>query len=585
MKPATMVLLVALATVALGCGADENGSQASGSVGLRGAVNKGPFVLGASLSVSLLDNSGEPTGQTFNTQTVSDLGEFVANIDALGPASLQATGFYWNELTGQLSAANLTLRALYEITSATSQAAHLNIITHLAYGRIEVLRKQGLSHGAASAQAEQELRTALGIGVAGIDPGVSGVQMNLSGGDSLANAYLLAASAVLIQAAELRDGPLDANLQELLNTITSQLADDGQIDSVLTAEFDEAEQAVDGDRVMQLLAARMAELGSLAKVPDVHQVLDTDQDSVVNATDNCLRVPNPGQEDANNDGVGDACDYLFVQVANSLFLSCGVRDDQSVLCWTPEEGVPSPYYEYHPRAGLHQAPSGSYLHVSVCHGYATQCACAVRTDHSATCWGPSWEGDTTELPGSYTEIHLYGWATNRPMCALHPDKSISCFSKDTVTAPTLTKPGPFTRLAVGWGRPCGVLENGGSVRCWNSDGTLATSPDSSLNFSRIDVSGKASCGVLNDGTLHCWSDESYQEPPEGEFTAFDIGFQCGCGVRTAGTITCWQLDEYACPSNGTVPPGPFSDMADGQYDQFSCALDQRGALRCWGEMN
>ena len=34
---------------------------------------------------------------------------------------------------------------------------------------------------------------------------------------------------------------------------------------------------------------------------------DTDGDGVDDADDNCLIAPNPDQEDANNDGLGDAC--------------------------------------------------------------------------------------------------------------------------------------------------------------------------------------------------------------------------------------------------------------------------------------
>ena len=43
---------------------------------LDGGVQKGPFVLGTSVSVSLLDAVGNPTGDVFNTMTDNDLGEF-----------------------------------------------------------------------------------------------------------------------------------------------------------------------------------------------------------------------------------------------------------------------------------------------------------------------------------------------------------------------------------------------------------------------------------------------------------------------------------------------------------------------------
>ena len=85
-------------------------------VELDGAVAKGPFVLGSSIAVSTVDDEGAPTGDVFNTQTVDDLGRFTVAFEASGFVALEGLGFYYNEVSGQLSDAPLTLRAFYEIS-------------------------------------------------------------------------------------------------------------------------------------------------------------------------------------------------------------------------------------------------------------------------------------------------------------------------------------------------------------------------------------------------------------------------------------------------------------------------------------
>jgi hypothetical protein len=94
---------------------------------VTGSVQKGPFTLGSSVTVSAIDGTGTPTGQVFNTQTSDDLGDFAVSFAYRGNVDMQAQGFYYDELTGALSSAPIVLRALYEVTNGGPQGAYINV--------------------------------------------------------------------------------------------------------------------------------------------------------------------------------------------------------------------------------------------------------------------------------------------------------------------------------------------------------------------------------------------------------------------------------------------------------------------------
>lgn len=317
---------------------DMNGTNMNGvplDVSLAGAVQKGPFVLGSTINVSPLDATLNPNGQVFNTKTNDDAGHFAVNFKASGLVSLEGSGFYYNEVSGGLSTSNLTLRALYEIKASGAQNAIINLVTHLTYDRVKNLVIGGATFDAATKQAESELRTALAIGNATFAPGKSGIQMDVLGGDSDANAYLFVVSSVIAQAGvtkALGTVSVDATIQELLNTTANDLANDGMVSPTLTALYKQAQLDLDSYDVVDKLAARLAAIGSNATIPNIDRVLDSDGDGFANAVDNCPWVANPAQNTITNQMcrvarfVGPALPYNGNNTLMASNLSGGATD-------------------------------------------------------------------------------------------------------------------------------------------------------------------------------------------------------------------------------------------------------------------
>jgi len=287
-----------------------------GMIRLQGSVQKGPFILGSDMDISQLDSELNPTGFVYSTQTINDKGEFVLALEPSGPVEVRGSGYYYNEIIGDLTGP-LTLRAFYVPDTEGVQSVYVNIVTHLIAKRVKALVSEGMDFDDAVSQAEGELKDELDI----TEPGFTGfnnsTSMNLLGGDTGSNAYMFAVSTVLGQVAKNRipdynntqgaSELLNAKLQELLNTLALDL-EDGVLEADVKGEIAEALPDIDTRVIEYMLARRFDELGVTSPVPDLDSVLDQDKDGLVNMQDNCPLVSNPDQADTDGDGVGDACD-------------------------------------------------------------------------------------------------------------------------------------------------------------------------------------------------------------------------------------------------------------------------------------
>lgn len=275
---------------------------------LEGAIQKGPLIVGSSVQVSTLTESGSPTGDVFNTQTINDRGQFSLDAIPAGDIFIEGEGYYFNEVTGEVSSSQLTLRAYHRLDENNATVV-LNLLTQLSSERIRVLLEEGAAFVDAVEQSEVELRETLGIGIP-INELSPMVELDLMGEPELGNAYLLAVSAVFIEAAITLagdQGSVEGELQQLVNTTTLDLAD-GELDASTRALFEAAETSLNPELVETNLAMRAMAVGLETPLPDLDTVLDQDHDDAANIADNCTLIPNLDQLDADIDGVGDVCD-------------------------------------------------------------------------------------------------------------------------------------------------------------------------------------------------------------------------------------------------------------------------------------
>ena len=327
--PAARLVVIVLLPALLSCSGLSSSSDGGPPVHLSGAIQKGPFVVGSSVQVSMIEEAtGQPTGVVFNATTRDDLGQFELTLPHGGAADLTTSGYYFNEVAGRLSKAPITLHARVKLGSSDAQSVYVNSLTQLSYLRAQKLLADGRTFGEAVQQAELDVKSSFGL-LAG-QGAVSGTAMNLLGGDTDANAYLFAMSCVLARAAQLAAPDSDdAKLQELLNAVALDVESDGVIGPSLQATIRQGIRGVDPIACTKNMAARLAETGSQATPPDIFRALDFDFDGISDALD----------DDADGDGLKAGVDQPAL-AGSSGTTNFAVEANGQVWSWA-EGGGPA----------------------------------------------------------------------------------------------------------------------------------------------------------------------------------------------------------------------------------------------------
>lgn len=263
------------------CSSDGGGEGKSAPIekaSVSGIIEKGPFVQGSKVLLYELEADLTQTGKSFRTQTTSDLGAFNFTPDKPMELSsqyveLETSGYFYNEVKGQLSNSPITLNALSNISVRNS--INVNLLTHLEFDRVKKLVRGGKDFNSAKKQAERELLACFGITTEIASPeGVSITDNNKN------SAILLAISTIMLYERS------EAEFSELIAKFSTDFADNGSIDNEsVRAAIKEGEEHAHPCDVIEQMKEFYANKGITFECDDFSKFVDFDGNGVIDEND------------------------------------------------------------------------------------------------------------------------------------------------------------------------------------------------------------------------------------------------------------------------------------------------------------
>jgi len=546
---------------------------------IQSVVEKGPFVLGSSVDLAFLYSDSTPTGDVYLTQTRDFLGTFRVTVPlAEKPQLVQARsgGYYYNEATGKLSSADITLRALAEV-NVSSPSLNINLLTHLSALRTLTLIESGQSYNEAANTAQGELREALGLGAALPPSWNSGTRFSILDGNDVESAYLLLVSSAVAYASQGKDGQLQALLNQIEGQLSSQ---NGSIDATLTKQLKNAEKTMHPYQVEGQFKEYLTVLGSDAQVPRLALVMDTDGDGVPNARDNCPYDANPDQK--------AVCEATIrkVLVANGPppARACALLDsglycrDRDVLEETAKSFQALTLNEFLAKSSA--SLKGDFLDAV----WYNDGHCVIKRNAATTGRVMCYDSALTQLTSEPFDAALSLSSSKSDVCALsvtgNDTRRVSCLNATGTSSQTLDFPLPNetalpTSVQIfhqGTAPRVCVLMSDQRILCQN--GSTFSEPKPKAKFSAFDVDDRYGCGVLVDNkNLSCWPLASKPpSPPSGTYSSVTVdGMACATRADGAGAV-CWDK-----PAIGFYPPTDVALQQIAVDSRFGgCALHPNG---------
>ncbi len=264
-----IITLFIVAMLVFACEKDSNSPDEDRVVELTGYVQKGPYNNGTSIQISELTEDLIQTGKTFSSQIIDNTGTFELRSLQLSSdfVKLQANGFYFNEVRGENSVAQLTLHAISDLTDKTN--LNINVLSHLEKPRVEYLLSEGKSFEEAKKQAQMEILSVFEIEKPDI---AFSEQLDISqNGED--NGILLAVSVILQGYRNVSE------LSELMANIITDMHQDGTLDTeeLKTSLINHA-SILNLSDVRQNLETKYAQMNMEHNLPDfetyVHQFIE-----------------------------------------------------------------------------------------------------------------------------------------------------------------------------------------------------------------------------------------------------------------------------------------------------------------------
>ena len=261
-------ILIALSVLAVACENNPSDEPFKGTFKVSGTVEKGPFVQGSTINMQTLDDKLHPTGKTFMENIKDDAGTFdFGSLEFDTPyAKITATGYFFNEVTGELSKGMINLNALVDLSDKSS--VNVNLLTHLKSQRIHKLIDEGNTFKAAASQAQAELMGAFGLQkYAGKD--VS--QFSITSGTDEAAALIAVSAIIQVDRSE-------ASMTEFISKLTNEFGANGYFSDAtkqtIAGSVDKVRSQLDA--ISKNIIGRYESLGKTVSVKPLKYYFDWD---------------------------------------------------------------------------------------------------------------------------------------------------------------------------------------------------------------------------------------------------------------------------------------------------------------------